>query len=95
MYPSVESIKRNISENMNLHIFIKLLTGRTTSISVCDSTTILELKILMEEKEGISIGNTIIFAGKQLEDYRTFRDYNIQTESTLHYVLRLRGGLLR
>ena len=53
------------------------------------------MKAKVEAKTGVPPAQQrLLYGGKQLEDGNTLMYYNVQRGSTLHLVLRVRGGCL-
>ena len=74
-------------------IFVKTLTGKVISLEVHSAYSIELLKEIIFEKENIRRDQQrLVFSGKQIEDNRTLSDYAIEEGSSIHLIMRLRGG---
>ena len=80
------------AEEKSYDIFVALHTGTglTIKLNVQASNTTDNIKGQIQFKEGIAPKKQLLsFGGKQMEDGKTLKDYNIQKESTLHMVFEL------
>lgn len=75
-----------------MQITIKTLTGKTTTYTFEESSTVEEVKSVLMEKEGIDKDQIkLIFKGKQLTDALTLERAGVKAGETVHMVLSLRG----
>ena len=76
-------------------LFVKTLTGKTTTINFSSDMKTCELKQLIQDKEGCPPNQqTLVYKGNFLKNFDKLDKYNLKNEATIHLILNLRGGML-
>ena len=75
-------------------IFVRGYSGfdDTLTLQVTEEHSVLEMKLQIQEKVDIALGQfDLIFGNKRLDDHRTVKDYGLQPRSTIYLDRRLKG----
>ena len=76
-----------------MQVVVKTLNGKTIAVDVDSSDSVESVKQMMQDREGVPVEQMrLVYGGKQLEDGRSLADYDIQSESNISLILRVRGG---
>lgn len=82
--------------DVELQIYVKSLNGKTWTFCVSTRATIFDLKAQIEDKLSIRANEQrLIYGGRMLCDDDIIGRTEIDKDSTLHLVLRVRGGMLQ
>ncbi|KAJ9134344.1 hypothetical protein NKR23_g10246 [Pleurostoma richardsiae] len=91
--PRIRIAANRHGNSAKMQIFVR--SDRTVALDVESTTSIENVKSLIQAREGIpSEEQRLLFGGKQLEDGHSLRDYNVQKDSTMDLVFSLRGGII-
>ena len=94
LWDMLSTVDMNLSNqqsvrSMNMTIYVKILDGKTITLTVQQNDTIENVKSMIQDEEGISPDQQLlVYAGKPLDDEQTLSFYNIQKESRLDLLLR-------
>jgi len=81
------------AQERDVDIFVSTATGKTIPLTTKLSATVEQLRVLIQDKEGIPpCEGSYISKGIQIEDNRRLDSYGITEGSDINLILRLRGG---
>lgn len=78
-----------------LQIFVKLFDGKVITVDLSEEDSVAVLKKKVADKEGSSVEGVFFTFGSKIldKDEVKVKDYGVPKEATLHYFVRLKGGL--